>query len=160
MMNNPFDQYDAAYIEALNNAYSCAEVAERKNVYGKLPDGKYQVFVDTACVQPGRNDPTVMRLDLEIIVLQGEYAGHHISKSYPIVPERLEYLKSDLVNIFGLDIDNDIRMLGEEETLLRMLDAIIDLSIKNTKKNGKEYYNIYLNRYVGQKEPDSPWENQ
>lgn len=148
MAMNPFDNFDAAYIAALNNSYRDAKI--RPSGRAMLPEGKYQTIIDSVSLKPSQYYADELQFAIGFEVLTGDQRGVKVSKYISVVPERIETLKNDLI-ILGVDLADDITNLGKPEVVQSMLDQIVDITVKHRRKdNGQGFYmNIYLNRSHG-----------
>lgn len=145
---NPLEDCGMDYLASLDNAYADAEIREGGGG-GLLPEGKYQMFVCN--VSLGENKFIgVMQLAIGLEVLDGDMKGRKATKYLPLSVERMEYLKNDLLTL-GVDLSDGIVKLGEQKTMLSMLDKVVDVTIKHKQKeNGKGIFqNIFINRCVG-----------
>lgn len=143
-----FDGFDQAYIDAMNQEYANAKVPES---YGSLPDGNYQAYVDKFLLKDSKKVPGEFGLYIELVVVDGEYAGRRVTKYTAISVDRMEHLKRDL-NVLGFQDDGDLTNLDDDNRRMDMLDRVVDITIKRApskKDPTKSYTNIYLNRMVG-----------
>lgn len=146
---NPLEACDMDYLAALDNAYADAEVRTEGSGAGLLPEGKYQMFVSNVSLGENKfNDAMQLAIGLE--VLDGDMKGRRATKFLPLTAERMEYLKNDLL-VLGIDLSDGIVKLGEQKTMLSMLDKVVDVTIKHKQRdNGKGVFqNIFINRCVG-----------
>ena len=130
------------YLSSLQGAWQNATAPER----AELPDGDYQVRLESAQIKSGRvtGDPF---LAYELRILSGRYANHTMVKMQRLVPESLPYLKADL-ELLQICPD-DISKL--EEVLPFALDAILEVRQKTgAKRDGSPAKNIYFNKLVRQ----------
>lgn len=149
MSQNPFNGLDAAYMASLNNAYRAADGSS--GFSHTLPDGKYQCAICAFSLKPSKKFPDELNLSLGFEVLNGDQKGVTVYKYYSIVPERLDMLKRDMVTL-GVDLEDDISKLGELPTADKILDQVVDITVKQTpRRDGQKgwYQNIYLNRSLG-----------
>lgn len=144
-MANIFDQYDMDYTSSLNNALRDASVIQT----GKIEDGKYQAKVNDIKLMPSKKYQDELQLGINFQIIEGDYKGRFCSRYYAVIPEFMDRIKTDM-HTLGLDLEDDIRKLGEEETLEMLIGRIVDITIKNkrSKTNGQEYMNVYINRLV------------
>lgn len=152
MGNNPFSSYDMDYISSLNNAYRDASVRGGTNA---VPEGKYQAALSYIALLPSKYFENELQLCLGFTILEGDQKGASLSKYISIIPESMERLKTDMT-VLGLDLENNIVKLGEQDVLEGLLDTVVDLTVRHKqKKDGKGWYtNIYLNRASGKYEGD------
>lgn len=148
MSQNPFDAFDAAYKASLNNAYRDAKLIDQQGYM--LPEGKYQCIISAFSLKPSTKFPDELNLSLGFEIIQGDQKGMTAYKYYQIVPENLDRLKTDM-NTLGINLEDDITKLGELQTADKILDQIVDISIKHKRRDdGKGFYqNVYLNRSHG-----------
>lgn len=145
-MSNHFDNYDQAYLDAMDNEYASTEI--KRTEYCNLPDGQYQAYIDSMCVRESKKNPGEIGLSINLIVLNGGYDGVRLNKYIPIDIDHIKQLKRDLTAIeFPYD---GIASLDDEERLKTVLDAIMDITITHREYNGRNYMNVWLNRRVGQ----------
>ena len=156
MSTNPFDSFDSAYMASLNNAYRAAEAKGGGSFLP--PEGKYQTIVSAFSLKPSKifNDELTLNLGFE--VLDGEHKGKTVYKYYSIIPEGLDLLKTDMTRL-NIDLEDDIRKLGEMKTAEQIIDQVVDITIKHKKKKNGEgvYQNVYIDRSLGKVQP--PFEN-
>lgn len=148
MSQNPFKQLDSAYQASLRNAYKSAGV--RQPGRAMLPEGRYQCIVSAFSLKENRNYPDELSLILGFEVLHGDQKGVTVYKFYNINPESLDILKTDLT-IMNVDIEEDITLLGEMKTADKIIDQIVDITVKHKRKKDEQgyYQNIFLNRCLG-----------
>lgn len=149
MAQNPFDTYGLDYIASLNNSYRDAEIKSSGTTV--LPEGKYQAMVNYYSLKESKTYADELVMSLGFIITTGPQKGKTVFKTYPIVPERIGTLKTDL-SILNIDINDDIRSLGDPQTAGKILDLIVDLTIKHKHVEERIYQNIYLNRCHGKAE--------
>ena len=147
MSQNPFSSFDNAYMASLNNAYRDAETGYKPR---SLPEGKYQTVISAFALKPSTKFPDELNLALGFEVLSGDQKGVTAYKYYSITPEHISRLKNDML-VLGIDLEDDVSKLGELTTADKILDQIVDITIKHTqKKDGKGFYqNVYVNRSLG-----------
>lgn len=148
MSINPFDSFDATYIASLNNAYRDAKT--RSNGTSMLPEGKFQCIIDYVALKPSRTYADEIQLILGLTVVSGDQKGVHINKYLSIIPERMGFLKQDMYTL-GVDLGEDVSILGEQEVMTEILDQIVDITVKHkARDNGKGFYmNIFIDRSHG-----------
>ncbi len=147
MSQNPFDSLDAAYRASLKNAYRDAETGYKPR---SLPEGKFQAVISAFVLKPSSKYPDELNLTLGFEVINGDQKGVTAYKFYSLTPEHIGRLKPDMETL-GIDLEEDVTKLGERTTADKILDQIVDITVKHTKKKeGKGFYqNIYINRSVG-----------
>lgn len=142
-------------LRELNNDWQNAEVKE--NEFSPLPDGKYQVKVNSVHVEENEEWRSLW-LVWEFVVLEGQYQNRKIFKRARLDdPDRLSWVKTDFHRL-GIVFDN----LSEiEENLQFALDAILEVQLKTTKPNteGKTYQNCYINRRLDDQETEGTQDN-
>ena len=130
VMDESFDQ--AMDLSDFDDAFAEAETQERQ----ELPDGKYQVRVES--VKLDMNDKGTRMLKWDFVVVSGPHAGRHIFKTVVISQGSLPYIKQDL-QVAGLQLAKFSELAGRLETLL-------DLYFEVTKRVRGEFTNVYINR--------------
>lgn len=119
-----------------------AEVKE--NEFTPLPDGKYQVTVESARIEENEEYGSLW-LVWEFAVAEGQYMDRKIFKRALLDdPDRFSWIKTDFHRMgITLNLISEI-----EEVLPYVLDAVIEVQLKTTKPNaeGKTYQNCYINR--------------
>jgi hypothetical protein len=104
----------------------------------EVPDGKYQVRVNTVkLAQSQKGDPM---LKWGLIVISGQYADRHIFKNSVITPASLPFVKGDLQTL-GLT-------LPKFSDLPNHLESLLDLSIEVTKRTKGDFTNVYFNKLL------------
>lgn len=148
MNQNPFDSYDEAYKASLNNAYRNAEV-KRYNNY-MIPEGKYQCVIISFALKPSKQFIDELNLNLGFEILEGPCKGANLYKFYPITPEQIERLKTDMKTL-DIDLGDDVTKLGDYTIAQQILDKVVDVTVKHHKKTKGDgfYQNVYINRCVG-----------
>ena len=104
----------------------------------EVPDGKYQVRIDSVRLEHSQKGDPMIKWDL--IVLSGSQAGRHIFKNSVITAASLPFVKGDLKTL-GLVLTKFSELAGRLEELL---DATLEL----TKRTKGEYANVYFNRRI------------
>lgn len=123
---------DSLDLSDFDDAFAEAETQERQ----ELPDGKYQVRVES--VKLDMNDKGTRMLKWDFVVVSGSHAGRHIFKTAVISQGSLPYIKQDL-QVAGLQLAKFSELAGRLETLL-------DLHFEVTKRVRGEFTNVYINR--------------
>lgn len=128
----------------LDDAFERVEAAQ----VGPVPDGRYQGYVDRACVEVLERTG-VPYFRLEFVLVSGEFEGRRVFYGKAINEAGLPYLKKDLVTL-GL---GDVRLSELEGRLGELLDVVCDVQLRTGKPNseGKQYQNVYVNRVVGER---------
>ena len=104
--------------------------------YEEVPDGKYQVKIQTAKLESSQKGDPMIKYDLEII--SGSQAGRHIFKNSVITQASLPYVKADLKTL-GLELAKFSELSGR-------LEELLDMTLEITKRTRGDYTNVYFNR--------------
>lgn len=104
--------------------------------YEEVPDGKYQVKIQTAKLESSQKGDPMIKFDLEII--SGSQAGRHIFKNSVITQASLPYVKADLKTL-GLELAKFSELSGR-------LEELLDVTLEITKRTRGDYTNVYFNR--------------
>ncbi|MFN9465274.1 MAG: DUF669 domain-containing protein, partial [Planctomycetota bacterium] len=104
--------------------------------YEEVPDGKYQVKIQTAKLESSQKGDPMIKFDLEII--SGSQAGRHIFKNSVITQASLPYVKADLKTL-GLELARFSELSGR-------LEELLDVTLEITKRTRGDYTNVYFNR--------------
>ena len=104
--------------------------------YEEVPDGKYQVKIQTVKLESSQKGDPMIKFDLEII--SGSQAGRHIFKNSVITQASLPYVKADLKTL-GLELAKFSELSGR-------LEELLDVTLEITKRTRGDYTNVYLNR--------------
>jgi hypothetical protein len=132
----PFDY--AGLEEPYNNA-----TAQTKGDYEDVPDGNYQVKVESVKMKETKESRLPM-LTWEFKIIAGEHAKRKIFKNDVLDPdskwinEKMTYLKTDL-STCGVTLDS----IKDIESVL---DKLLDVNLEITVKSKGEYQNVYINR--------------
>ena len=149
-MANIFDNYGMDYTSACNNSLREAEVGASK--YVDLPEGSYQCRTFGIYLKPSKKYQDELQFRIGFEVLEGPYKGSRTSKFYAVIPEQMGIIKYDLSTL-GVELDDDIRNLGDEAILESLDGLIVDLTIRHKKaKPGSRidhFTNLFINRLVG-----------
>ena len=134
-------QYDAEWGEA----------KVKENDFTPLPDGKYQVRVDTVQIQEYEQTGAIY-LYWELEVVNGQHEGRKVFKRNGLDnPEKFGWLKTDLHRA-GIELEK----LSEIEMVLPdLLDRILEVQLKTGKPTaeGKTYQNCYINKLLNERVP-------
>ena len=125
---------DKVDLTAFDDEFNTAEAPSQEEV----PDGKYQVRIDSVRLEHSQKGDPMIKWDL--IVLSGSQAGRHIFKNSVITAASLPFVKGDLKTL-GLVLTKFSELAGRLEELL---DATLEL----TKRTKGEYANVYFNRRI------------
>jgi hypothetical protein len=104
--------------------------------FEEVPDGKYQVKIQTAKLESSQKGDPMIKFDLEII--SGSQAGRHIFKNSVITQASLPYVKADLKTL-GLELAKFSELSGR-------LEELLDVTLEITKRTRGDYTNVYFNR--------------
>lgn len=104
--------------------------------YDEVPDGKYQVKIQTAKLESSQKGDPMIKFDL--VVISGSQAGRHIFKNSVITQASLPYVKGDLKTL-GLELAKFSELAGR-------LDELLDKTLEVTKRTRGDYSNVYFNR--------------
>ena len=104
--------------------------------YEEVPDGKYQVKIQTAKLESSQKGDPMIKFDLEII--SGSQAGRHIFKNSVITQASLPYVKADLKTL-GLELARFSELSGR-------LEELLDVTLEITKRTRGDYTNVYFTR--------------
>ena len=111
------------------------ETAEAPS-YEEVPDGKYQVNIESVKLESSQKGDPMIKFDLEII--SGSQAGRHIFKNSVITQASLPYVKGDLKTL-GLELAKFSELAGR-------LEELLDKKLEVTKRTRGDYTNVYFNR--------------
>ncbi len=106
--------------------------------YDEVPDGKYQVKIQTAKLESSQKGDPMIKFDLE--VLSGSHAGRHIFKNSVITQASIPYVKGDLKTL-GLELSRFSELAGR-------LEELLDVTLEVTKRTRGDYTNVYFNRRI------------
>ncbi len=104
--------------------------------YEEVPDGKYQVRIDSVRLDQSQKGDPMIKWDL--IVLSGSQAGRHIFKNSVITQAALPFVKGDLKTL-GME-------LAKFSQLANRLEQLLDVTLEVTKRTKGEFTNVYFNR--------------
>ncbi len=121
-------------LSAFDDDFSSAEAPS----HDEVPDGKYQVSVDSVRLEHSQKGDPMIKWDL--VVVSGSHAGRHIFKNSVITAAALPFVKSDLKTA-GLQ-------LTKFSELANRLEELLDITLEVTKRTKGEYTNLYFNRMV------------
>lgn len=128
----------------LENMWSNATV-EDKAEYANLPDGKYQVVVDS-CRFTRTKQTELPMFSWDMIVATGQYKDRHVFHNRVLRDaDSIQWARQEFHNL-GLDA-NSISELTDN--LGQILDCVIEITLKTKKGNtGEDYQNCYINKMV------------
>ena len=84
-------------LTAFDDEFASAEAPS----FDEVPDGKYQVRIDSVRLDRSQKGDPMIKWDL--IVIAGPHAGRHIFKNSVITPASLPFVKGDLKTL-GLEL--------------------------------------------------------
>ncbi len=125
-------QLEAPDLTSFDDDFEVAEASKSDEV----PDGKYQVRIDTVRLESTQKGDPMIKFDL--VILSCSQAGRHIFKNSVITQASLPYVKGDLKTL-GLE-------LAKFSELSNRLEELLDVTIEVTKRTRGEYTNVYFNR--------------
>jgi hypothetical protein len=114
--------------------FEAAQVPDMEEV----PDGKYQVRVNTVKLAQSQKGDPMLKWDL--VVISGQHADRHIFKNSVITPASLPFVKGDLQTL-GLT-------LAKFSDLPNHLELLLDLNIEVTKRTKGDFTNVYFNKLL------------
>jgi len=121
-------------LSAYDADFEAAEAPEMEEV----PDGKYQVRINTVKLAESQKGDPMVKWDL--IVISGQYAGRHVFKNSVITPASLPFVKGDLKTL-GLQ-------LAKFSDLPNHLDSLLDTNLEVTKRTKGDFTNVYFNKVI------------
>ena len=125
---------DKVDLTAFDDEFNTAEAPSQDEV----PDGKYQVRIDSVRLEHSQKGDPMIKWDL--IVLSGSQAGRHIFKNSVITAASLPFVKGDLKTL-GLVLTKFSELAGR-------LEEVLDATLELTKRTKGEYANVYFNRRI------------
>jgi len=121
-------------LSAYDADFEAAEAPEMEEV----PDGKYQVRINTVKLAESQKGDPMVKWDL--VVISGQYAGRHVFKNSVITPASLPFVKGDLKTL-GLQ-------LAKFSDLPNHLDSLLDTNLEVTKRTKGDFTNVYFNKVI------------
>ncbi len=115
---------DKVDLTAFDDEFNTAEAPSQDEV----PDGKYQVRIDSVRLEHSQKGDPMIKWDL--IVLSGSQAGRHIFKNSVITAASLPFVKGDLKTL-GLILTKFSELAGR-------LEALLDVTLELTKRTKGE----------------------
>jgi len=113
--------------------------------FDSVPDGKYQVRVDSLRVSRSQNTDLPLLKWESTIIGTGPSAGRKVFRNNLFEsPQNMEWLKKDLGRC-GIRLE---KLSDLPNRVGELIGAILDVQVKTTTKNGETYQNVYLNRLV------------
>jgi hypothetical protein len=119
-------------LSAFDDDFATAEAPSLDEV----PDGKYQVCIESVRLDRSQKGDPMIKWDL--IVISGPLTGRHIFKNSVISPAALPFVKGDLTTL-GLE-------LQRFSDLSNRLDELLDITLEVTKRTRGDYSNVYFNK--------------
>jgi hypothetical protein len=129
-----------------SDLYPLDELYSRTQANGssKLPDGTYQVKVDKVRLVRSKDQMRLM-LIWELVCVSGEHEGEPHTHIRTIDADNMKWLKGELA-IAGVQIS----LLSElPDHLEDALDTIIEITVKTSHKDDRDYTNTYFRKQVG-----------
>jgi len=121
-------------LTAFDEEYEQAEAAD----FDEVPDGKYQVRIESVRMAESQKGDPMIKWDL--IVISGQFEGRHIFKNSVITQASLPFVKGDLKTL-GLQ-------LPKFSELPNHLEELLDKRLQVTKKTKDEFTNVYFNKLL------------
>jgi hypothetical protein len=121
-------------LSGFDDDFATAEAPE----YDEVPDGKYQVRIESVRLENSQKGDPMIKFDLE--VLSGAQAGRHIFKNAVITQASIPYVKGDLKTL-GLELARFSQLAGR-------LEELLDVTLEVTKRTRGDYANVYFNRRI------------
>ncbi len=142
---NAFDQSDldpavpehvgaGAGLAAFDDEYDQAEAPD----FDEVPDGKYQVRIESVRIGESQKGDPMIKWDL--IIISGQLEGRHIFKNSVVTQASLPFVKGDLKTL-GLQ-------LPKFSDLPNHLEEVLDKRLQVTKKTKDEFANVYFNKIL------------
>jgi hypothetical protein len=121
-------------LSGFDDDFATAEAPE----YDEVPDGKYQVRIESVRLDSSQKGDPMIKFDLEVI--SGAQAGRHIFKNAVITQASIPYVKGDLKTL-GLELAKFSQLAGR-------LEELLDVTLEVTKRTRGDYANVYFNRRI------------
>lgn len=132
------DNYEAVDenvdLSAFDDDFDSAEAPS----FEEVPDGKYQVRIDSVRLENSQKGDPMIKWDM--VVISGSHVDRHIFKNSVITQAALPYVKSDLKTL-GI-------VLAKFSDLAGRLEDLLDVTLEVTKRTRGDYTNVYLNRRI------------
>ena len=106
--------------------------------FDEVPDGKYQVRIDSVRLESSQKGDPMIKWDL--MILSGSHSGRHIFKNSVISAASLPFVKGDLKTV-GLVLTKFSELAGR-------LEELLDVTLELTKRTKGDYSNVYFNRRI------------
>jgi hypothetical protein len=131
--NESFEPIDSQVdLSSFDDEFETAEAPS----YEEVPDGKYQVQIESVKLEQSQKGDPMIKFDLAVI--SGSQAGRHIFKNSVITQASLPYVKGDLKTL-GLELAKFSELAGR-------LEELLDKTLEVTKRTRGDYSNVYFNR--------------
>lgn len=145
----PADQ--SVDLSSFDDEFATAEAP----AFDEVPDGKYQVRIDSVRLESSQKGDPMIKWDL--IILSGSQAGRRMFRNSVITAASLPYVKGDLKTL-GLALTKFSELKGR-------LEELLDLTVEVTKRTKGDYSNVYFNRRIeiaittssNRGDPDAPF---
>jgi hypothetical protein len=121
-------------LTAYDDDFASAETSS----HDEVPDGKYQVRIQTVKLDRSQKGDPMIKWDL--VVIAGKQTNRHIFKNSVITPAALPFVKGDLKTL-GLN-------LAKFSELQARLEELLDVTLEVTKRTRGEYSNVYFNKRI------------
>ena len=122
--------------------------------FDEVPDGKYQVRIDSVRLESSQKGDPMIKWDL--VILSGSQAGRRMFRNSVITAASLPYVKGDLKTL-GLALTKFSELKGR-------LVELLDLTVEVTKRTRGDFSNVYFNRRIqiaistsDRVDPDAPF---
>jgi hypothetical protein len=132
-----YDEFDQGY-----------QGAEAEEGFRDVPEGTYQVYVDTAEIKEPRDPSKPPRLSLWCKILSGEYNGAMVFPGAPF--SHMNMVKSIIAKC-GVDIPPNMDAFEDMIDRGDLLDRVLDVEVT---KNG-QYTNARVKKFVRMLNEDS-----
>jgi len=141
----PEQEYDVnrgVDLSQYDQEYQQTEAAD----FDEVPDGKYQVRIQSVRMAESTNGNPLIKWDL--VILNGKFEGRHIFKNSVITPAALPFIKGDLKTL-GLQ-------LAKFSDLPLYLETLLDLRLNVTKRTKGDFTNVYFQNLITAAAPANP----
>jgi hypothetical protein len=125
---------DSVDLTSFDDEFASVEAPSQEDV----PDGKYQVRIDSVRLEHSQKGDPMIKWDL--VILSGSHAGRRIFKNSVITAASLPFVKGDLKTL-GLVLTKFSELAGR-------LEELLDVTLELTKRTKGEYSNVYFNRRI------------
>ena len=128
----PADQ--SVDLSSFDDEFATAEAP----AFDEVPDGKYQVRIDSVRLESSQKGDPMIKWDL--VILSGSQAGRRMFRNSVITAASLPYVKGDLKTL-GLALTKFSELKGR-------LEELLDKTVEVTKRTRGEFSNVYFNRLI------------